>query len=59
MAKKIHLGTGKAVLTSVVALGFDKEASLVECLLVQSANEPTKGPDGDLFTECHLIRSAK
>jgi hypothetical protein len=49
---KAHLGTGKASLLSVVTLTLSKEATFVECLLVHSANELTKGPAGDLVAEC-------
>jgi hypothetical protein len=38
------MGTGKASLTSVVALTLGKEATFAECLLMHSAKELTKGP---------------
>jgi hypothetical protein len=44
--------TGKASLPSVVVLALDKEASFIECLLVHSAKELTKGPADDPFVEC-------
>jgi hypothetical protein len=57
-----------------VTLVLGKEASFAECLLEHSAKKLTKGPPvdslpsarlvgtrqrGKLFTECHLIHSAK
>jgi hypothetical protein len=51
-AKKAHLGTGKASLLSAVALALGKEASFIECLLVHSAKELTKGSASDPFAEC-------
>jgi hypothetical protein len=50
--KKAHLGTGKASWPSDAALALDKEASFVECLLVQSVKELTKRSTGDIFAEC-------
>jgi hypothetical protein len=50
--KKAHLGTGKASWSSDVALSLGKEASFVECLLVQSVKELTKRSTGDIFAEC-------
>jgi hypothetical protein len=44
LEKKAHLGTGKASLSSVVALALDKEATFAECFLMLSTNELTKGP---------------
>jgi hypothetical protein len=52
LAKKAHLGTGKASLPSVVALALGKEATFAKCLLMLLAKELTKGPAGDLFAEC-------
>jgi hypothetical protein len=52
LAKKAHLGTGKAALPSVVAFALGKEASFVECLLEHPAKELTKGPAGHIFAEC-------
>jgi hypothetical protein len=72
LAKKAHLGTGKASLSSTVALALGKEAIFAKCLLVHSAKELTKGALGwplcrvlvsrtlgkeVAFVECHLIRS--
>ena len=50
-AKKAHLGTGKASLSSVLVLALSKETTFVECLLVHSVKELTKGPAGDPFAE--------
>jgi hypothetical protein len=58
-AKKAHLETDKASLSSVVPLLLGKEASFVDCLLVHSAKELTKGSAGDPFAEWYLIHSTK
>jgi hypothetical protein len=52
LGKEGTLGTGKASLSSDVALAFGKEGTFDECLLVHSAKELTKGPAGDPFAEC-------
>jgi hypothetical protein len=52
LGKKAHLGTCKASLPSVVALGLGKEASFVESLLVHSAKALTQGPTGGAIAEC-------